>query len=398
MAERENDRAYTLGDPLAQPLPEDGSPMTTATTADAGLREGDSGLGLPDLEPQGVRELSPQESEAWLREREAALRARLEQDLAAFGGTTGRLVVPPALRAFSTHALLLIAALLGLLVVGQVTSALSNLAALPPAAQWVAGGALLLCATVVLYVAVRVVGLYLSLRRNRQVQLAALAILAERRRFQLLAETHVAEARSMLKKYLEEYPLDGKQAEALQAAGLSAGELETLRVQRQRLSDPGLATADSQWLADFVAHFQAVLDRAAVRRVNTYAVKSGLATAASPNALLDQLVILYACASMIGDLLRLYHVRPAFGATAVILAQAVVHAYLAGELGELTEDAADATGDQLAELTGSSGLEILGTNLLSMVGAKVTEGGLNALLIRRLGRRVVLLLQPVRHR
>lgn len=359
--------------------------------AASGWRAGDDGLGVPDPAPANARALSRDQAEQELQPYKEALRARLEQELEALDGAGGW-PIPPALRAWASQLALLAVGVLGLLIVSQATSTLGNLAALPPVGQWMAGGALALAAGVCVYVGARLFWLYGSLRRARQVNLRALRLVEERRKLQRLAAEVAHEARAALENYLRTYALDGRAGEALKAAGLSAAALETLRAQRARLLNRNLGIDNAVWVEEFRRRFQAPLDQAARERVYAHSRKVFAATAVSPNPLLDQLLVGYCCTAMVGDLLRLYGVRPAWGLSAVLLAKAVGMAYLAGALDDVADTAADSLSDYLAD----AGVQALSSKLVGALAGKAAEGALNGYLLYRLGKQVIRQLQPTR--
>lgn len=82
---------------------------------------------------------------------------------------------------------------------------------------------------------------------------------------------------------------------------------------------------------------------------------------------------------MIKDLMQLYNLRPAFGQATIIFAQAILQTYLSGIAEETTESVMDYIADSSGALVGS----------LSKVLEKASEGGLNAMLILRLGKRTI---------
>jgi len=151
-------------------------------------------------------------------------------------------------------------------------------------------------------------------------------------------------------------------------------------------------------LNEFDSSIVSLLDIAAKKRIGTYAKSVALGTAASPIKLIDQLIVMYASFSLISELMRIYNLKPAFGQSAAILARSIVHAYLSGAIGEHIgsgfESVAESVESVYAEL-GMSGTASVGSGIMGAIAPKVAEGGLNGLLIWRLGKQAQKLLRPL---
>ena len=181
----------------------------------------------------------------------------------------------------------------------------------------------------------------------------------------------------------------------LLAAGLTEEDQHQLdEAKRYLLAEEFLPS--SEWVVEYQSRFQDVLDNAARRRARQYGQRAALGTALVPVGALDQTLILYCCLRLVRELLVIYNVRPAFGQTATILARAIVQTYLGGEMQGLTEEGTEAG---LEAVLGGSAEELLlgsaATALASQLGAKLVEGGVNGLLVWRLGTRTISFLQPV---
>lgn len=384
-----------LGVPTSQPgsaapPSRDGKEKTTqpqtGASARPALREGESGLGIPEAEAVEMRELAAAELERYGRKDQELLRTRLEDVLAAERAASEGIGIPRPLRSSVLVAIIALAAVLGLLVVTQVTSALATIATLPFWSQYVILGALAIFSAMILYACMRLLLLYVRLRRSKRLRLKGLKALAARGRLQLAAREKLEGAARELVKYMEEYPLD--KPDALFAAGLAEGDVPALRDQRRRLVERQNVVAARLWVQDFQDRFQVVIDKAAQRRVRGYATRAGVKTAASPFPLLDNLIILHTSLSMLGDLMRLYNLRVGAASTVWVLARVIGQAYLAGEMQGITEAIADAVPEYGGELGG----QLL--NLAKKVGSKVGEGAINGIFIHRLGRASMALLQP----
>ncbi len=355
------------------------------------LREGDSGLGrrvTPPVDPHPV-------ARAELDSLDDRDRAELEDELDDRIG----LRLPGFL--FSATFVLAVAALgalVVLLVVGQVVELADRLAALPAALRWTGWGALAVLLLVVVAAAGRTLLAALRLRRVGQVDLRALAALAERSRLRRLARARLEAAVERLEAYLDDYPVDGEgAARDLTRAGFTPDEVERLRSHRRRLVDRDLHPGAEAWLEDFAAGFQSVIDGAARRRVARAARLVAAKTAVTPRSI-DTAIVLHAALALVADLCRLYRLRLGGLGTAVVLGRAFALAYLSGHVQQATEAltrdaAADGVGQLLEGLP--EGVGQVGSQLAGVLAPKLAEGAANGILLWRLGVATVRLLRPV---
>jgi putative membrane protein len=111
------------------------------------------------------------------------------------------------------------------------------------------------------------------------------------------------------------------------------------------------------------------IDRAAYQEVLRASRDAALATAVSPSALLDVLLMLWRSLRLIRRIGQLYGARPGALATIRLLKRAAANALLAGGM---------ETGDSLVT-------EALGGSVVAAVSARISQGLLNGLLTARLG-------------
>ncbi len=352
------------------------------------LREGDSGLGRRVARPEGSRLLSAAEQEAPDPGGPAGEEPR-----------AGGLRLPGFL--FDATFVLAVAALgavLLLFVLAQAAALAERLAAAPPWLRYPGLAAVGLLLVVVVLAAVRLAWLYLRVGHTGQVDVRALADLAERQTMRRLAQGRLAAAGARLRRYLEGYPVEGASAaRGLMAAGFAGGEIERLRSHRRVLLDPDLDPGAETWLRDFEGSFQAVLDAAAQRRVREAARWVGVKTAVTPR-LVDTAIVLHAALRLVGDLCRIYQLRPGAMGTAVVLGRAFVLAYLSSHIQQASEDltrdaAAQGVGQLLEGLP--EGVGQVGSRLAGVLAPKMAEGAANGILLWRLGTAAIRLLRPV---
>ena len=365
----------------------------SSTSEDRPLRGGDTGVGIPrSVGVEGARRVSAEEAESDQRQQEDQERERLIDHLRDLE-TMQPYELPMFVRRLAFWGSLAVAAVVGLLLVTQVASLIANIEAMAGPLRWVLGTLGALCGAVILWLTLRLAWALMRLRKNPSVNGATLEALQERRFWQQLAVEHFDQAERKLKDYLTGYAIDTEAKQPLIAAGLTAGDLSELEDARRHLLEDSFLPSN-EWVVEYRHRFQDVLDRAARRRARHYGQRAAFGTALVPVGVLDQVLVLFCCLRLVRELLVIYNVRPAFGQTATILARAIVQTYLGGEMQSLaeegTEAALDAVTGSAEELVGSAA-----TALASQVGAKLVEGGVNGLLVWRLGTRTISFLQPV---
>lgn len=353
-----------------------------------GWRQGDSGLGLPDPMPTEGRRVNPEETEAWEHAQADHLRERVLRQLAAEEASSA-FRIPASVLRFARSASLLGGALLGIILVAQVYQFYGAWVQMELPWRWLSGGLFAILGGILTGYILRMFWFVARLRGNRQVSVKALKALQERRELQTMAAERASDAVRQLRHYLTDYPAQKPGQTVL--PGVSAAQEASLIRARASLLERSRGNAPSQWIGEFRTSFQEHIDQIADRRVNSYAKRAGLASAASPNALLDQAIVLYTCTAMLGDLMKLYQLRPGFGQSAVLLGQCIAQTYLAGLAGEGAEEGASSLGQALEDW-----IPAAGSGIAKGVGARTAEGGLNWFLVRRLGRAAIRILQPVR--
>jgi hypothetical protein len=367
---------------------------------DLELREGETELGRPPQVPVELDLLSD-EDRAKLRqlEEEQAAREIAEAELLIASDPSGLGWLGWFGSPLAFTFLMLMVGLAGLFVFNQVTSTLSALDAQPVVFRYLGYAGLIALGGCVLYAFVRLAWLYATLRRNRQLRIEGLEELAKRTRLRWLAFAKTAEARDLLGRYLQEFPLDTEQdRKGLLGLGITDEMQARLRVVRAELLDPDKYASSEQWFARFRDGFQGELDVAAEGRVKYWASRIWVVTAVAPNALVDSGATFFYTFSMLADLCRVYNLRAGRAGTAVLLGRVFFNAYLAGqgvEWEKVVEDQYDQLFHEAMNVIGVGvGANVAG-KFLGKVGAKATTGYLNRVLLIRLGRYGIRLLRPV---
>lgn len=353
-------------------------------------RPGDTGLGYAAGVAADGRELTEVELDLMRRAEEDLAMAEVERVLSSPPGVLKlpSLIASPLL----LIALLGSAGVLGLFVFSQTMSLLADLANQPSYYVRVGGYGLIgVLVTLVVAAVGRLAVLYARLKRNEQVPLKAFEELAERTNLRQQVHLKKQEARKKLDDYLESYPLTPSDS-PLKRLGMTEEDYSALLKAREELADDSrLATTDI-WFAEFAERFQSKLDGLAAERVGYWARRNALVTAISPNGLVDTASVMYLSFSMVGDLCRIYNLRAGRSGTAGLLIHVFFNAYLAGQLNDLESLTEEGIREAFA---GEVASQSLTSTLLAKFSAKAASGAANYYLLRRLGRFVMRLLQPV---
>lgn len=371
------------------------SAMSATSSQSIESRAGDTGLGRPAFGPLASDQLTEADRKE-LANRQAQQRAAEEAEANELLLSEPTFLRLPGFVAGPVAGvlLLLLAGVLGIFMLSQATTTLAQLASLPSAWQYAGYAALGVFALAVVVALVRLMMLYLSIRRNRQLSLAGLEELNKRTHLRWLAHRKATEARMQLEQYLQAYPLEPKQQRALKHLGMTEEMFATLASVRAELLNVTRFAGNEQWFAAFRDHFQEQLDNAAAARVQYWARRCGIVTAISPNALVDTLATLYFSLAMLGDLCKIYQLRAGRVGTAVLLSRIFFGAYLAGQVNEM-EGVTEQAIDHLLSPTGALGELTTTRLLLGKLSAKAASGALNYFLLMRLGRYAQALLRPM---
>lgn len=348
---------------------------------ESAYREGECIPNLPDVSPDFVTETEAAAFSETVRPQESLTREPAEQARS------------PWMRWYLVGTVLAVA-VFGMLVFSQAVSALALARTLPLWAQYILLIPLGFCCVAVLGVCASLVHGWFKLREVRQIDLSALEELRSRAKSRQDGIEHFQEARSQLEGYLKRYPLTHEGQAGLVRAGIAAEKIEELARTRHRLM--GLSVDSRSWLDDFSVNFQADLDKAALSRVNGWAIKAAGCVIASPLPLLDSALVLGISMKMMKDLCSLYNVRATRTGCLVLLNKAIIAAFIAGVAEDATEVAGGLAAEELSQMMGESTLNSLGARVAGVVTPKLGEGAINAFFIRRLGKATVRMLQPLK--
>ncbi|HUR53252.1 MAG TPA: DUF697 domain-containing protein, partial [Gemmataceae bacterium] len=299
----------TAGRGSAVPVPN--GRLETGPAEELVLRAGETELGRPPQVPTHLSALSDDDRLALHRlDEEQAARDIAEAEAMIVAdpsglGWLGWIGSPLALAAGVGAT-----GLAGIFVFNQTLSVIANLSQQPLWAQYAGFAGLGLFGFCVLFAFLRLVFLYATLRRNRQIRTRGLAELSRRTRLRWLAVAKSAEAKLQLETYLRLYPLDTeKDRRVLVRLGLPDEVQAKLRAVRADLLDPEKFASTDQWFARFRDGFQSELDAAAEARIRYWGSRVWVVTAVAPNALVDTGATMFYTFSMVADLCQIYNLR-----------------------------------------------------------------------------------------
>ena len=365
------------------------------------LRPGETELGRPPQVPADLAPLSTDDLKALkLLDDEQAAKDIAEAELLLASDATGLGWLGWFGSPLAFAALLGLVGVLGLFVFNQTASLVKTLSEIgTPWIQYTGFAGLGLFGFCVLYAFIRFAILYFRLRENRQLRVRGIRELSNRTKLRWLAAAKSAEARAKIETYLTAYPIDTeKDRRALAKLGLTDEAAAKLKAVRAELLDHDKFASTEQWFARFRDGFQCVIDEAAETRTRYWAARIWVVTAMAPNAVIDSGATLFYTFSMLSDLCQLYNLRAGRTGTAVLLGRTFFNAYLAGqgtEWEKLAEDQYDQLFHEAMNAVGvGMSLGMVG-KIVGKVGAKVTTGYLNRILLIRLGRYAARLLRPV---
>ncbi len=193
-----------------------------------------------------------------------------------------------------------------------------------------------------------------------------------------------------MRQYLNSYRLDSeKDTQKLLRLGMSRDNIKDLKIGKDNLQVKDGDEKD--WIMEFDSEFLSVLDRKAKERINRYSWITGFTTAAFAVPFISASAVLINSYLMIRDLCELYRLRSRAGFTFVIFAWSFTHTLAATRLGALTEEGAEAFIASMEIEIQSGVVNALGKKVMP----KATEGAVNALVLRMLGKQAMKRLKPI---
>ena len=217
------------------------------------LRPGDSGEDRPLQVPRDLQALSEADLRALAAAEERVLLKELREAEELIASDPSVLGLP----GYLSHPLMLsavigMAGVLGLFLFNQIGQAIALMGSLQ--GYWMYGGYVglgILCAAAG-YAMLRMLWIYFSLRRNRQLRIKGLEELEKRTKLRWLVNAKLKEAKTLLQGYLKDFPLKpGRDRRKLIALGITEAEMLELGQIRERLLDVDRWPSDDAWFAAF---------------------------------------------------------------------------------------------------------------------------------------------------
>ena len=148
--------------------------------------------------------------------------------------------------------------------------------------------------------------------------------------------------------------------------------------------------ADSVGFMQEYDRFQQAQDERALAIIKDYAMIIGIKTAASPWKAVDMIAVFFNSTLMVAKIAKVYHRQVSRQQAFRLVIHWFINLYISGELGQITEGAADAVAQGTSEWLGKDGFSAVlqpAVPLLAKFGGKLAEGGINAYFAYRLGNR-----------
>jgi uncharacterized membrane protein YcjF (UPF0283 family) len=292
-----------------------------------------------------------------------------------------------------TAAVVLLAVLLLVFLLSQVTQLLVQLSAWPTVLRPLGYGSVGLLCTAAAVAAGRLALMYLRLRRNPALRTDALYRVAARQRIRAAGTRRAFDqVYQHLQPLLASYPLHDKAfGNRLRACGAAASQVDLLAVVQQRLLKA--QGGKEAWIAEFNKQFLSILDDIAARRLRRAAFSAAKLTALSPRGSIDALIMSALALELVADLCAIYNLRASRVDTVRILGTLIFHAGVSSQLEDLSHGvAADLFYSLHSDTTWFTAL--IGKVAAPLTGG-IADGMLNGSLIYRLGRVTIRALRPL---
>jgi len=275
--------------------------------------------------------------------------------------------------------------IIGFFVTTRIVELWKTISTLATWQAWCAVTLLGICILAILASTGYLMIIYFRLKRNHQIHLDELSELGRRSSLQR------QEAMESLISYLTDYPIEDA---SFKLPMDNAKRNELLEAKQNLLGQwqSRLRQMPDEWVKRFVEMFQNLLDKEADGRVQQAARMVAFKTAVSPNPLVDTAIVLFWSFKILGDLCRLYNLRVGTFETLALLSRVFFAAYIAGQLDEWEEHAKESFEGMLEGMLGADVLK----SIVARVGAKTGAGLANYFLMRRIGKKAIEMLRPIR--
>ena len=295
-------------------------------------------------------------------------------------------------------------AVLFLIVFSNSISLVRDIAALPDWMQWVCYSMLVSLVAIAVCALLRLVVIYAQFASSTNFRVDAIEEMNSRD--QVRSAEKSSEAVSKLKEFLANYSDDEAQRKFLkqcargEAVNGQADPVNELYSKIQELGQHSLVS-DSQWIENVDEHVLQFLDGLAKNKIRRAGWLVATKTAISPSGTVDSIIVVANTWVLIGDLCRIYSVRPNWFETSIFLCWSSLNtfiSYRADEVSSQVEDSVNSTVGSIMNYL-ELGKDLAGGVALKMAGKFVTkaaEGASNGVLITKLGYYLQRKLRPIR--
>lgn len=297
--------------------------------------------------------------------------------------------------------ILIVCAILGLMIMGQVSTILLALASLPTLLQYVAYTAVAAGLIALAWLLAKPLWAIARLRANPVTAIDGLRALIGLKKVQSAARSRELHDRDPIREHLLLYGrVESELEKYLESLGCCPENIKNSRLPWKRVvsEDAKAVTTDSFF--ERVDEWNGSLKRCADDIIGGYARSVALGTAVSPNPLIDSIIVVVSAVRMVGDLCKLYNRRIGGAGVTILTGYLCVQTYAARRGQDIGESVADTVKRAIGKPRSDEalyGVMETATNSFAELGVKVAgkiarvgvEAGVNYLLMRRLGRTVV---------
>lgn len=182
-------------------------------------------------------------------------------------------------------------------------------------------------------------------------------------------------------------------------------KIRTMENHRKRLihdAETYMSGTSLDWISDFCVHYQSILDDIAAKRIRHVAAHAGIMTSISPYPLIDRLIVLASCITIIKELMEIYALKPTGNNSIMLLVQVIYKIYISGFIDDAAANAAangvEFVNEKFPDLAEFTVLGISGDTLANIAGKVVGKAGgmlTQAIMVYRLGCATQKMLRPV---
>jgi uncharacterized membrane protein YcjF (UPF0283 family) len=269
-------------------------------------------------------------------------------------------------------------AFFGFYIFCQAINTVALAQTMPNWAKYIFLPPLAICGLLIVIVFFRLIWSWYSLNKFVQVSFDELKTMSMRQETRKEATHYSKKARKILKGYLDTYPFHLIEKGRFP---INSDKLKDLTQSRDFLLN--LNTSTNNWIDKFNDSFLTQLDVIVSDKIKKQAVKAALAIIASPLRILDAIIVLCLSLELLKDMCKIYNLRLGGLALPVLFVKVIRNAFIGEVASQLT--------DELPNIFGTT----IGSSFFKLAGAKITEGGINALFMFRLGRSAQKLLRPL---